>query len=572
MREEIESFLNAIYGEATGFAYSPTKAKTGTWNEYYFEWPTNKEELITHIVTESKTKDIYISPGLFHGPKARKTHFKGSNFVWAEFDGNIPTKFDSLEPTIRIRTSNPGHEHWYWRLDKFTTDIQLLEDISKRITYYFDADRSGWDATQVLRPPGTTHQESKKHVSFAEDIRVGHSYSPSAFEHLPKVPDQIQIEIDLSKLPSLESIVLKYSWTPDAIEIFQKTYKDLGPIRKRSEAMTRFAFECVEMGMSNEEIFRCLVDLDDRLKKFINRNDRSRRLSGIINYVRAKKGYQQAISLAVPYAVFRFKDFLDTEVKFEWIVQGLLEQQGLLAVAGPSGTGKTQFSLQLSISLASGQERFLDWTILKPQRILFVSLEMNHAGLKSFLETMSKDLLEPQLDRLQENLFLFPVGHALPFQQKDERAKLLDVIDSFGITGVVIDSYGVFVNDSLKEEQITNRLIDFLNKDLRTERECYVHIIHHPRKSIAGQPAKPRSLDDILYGNQYLSVHTTTVLGLYHHKGTHSIDVDFFKSRFSEVPPTFKIERTENLNFRRLTKIDKTGLSAIQNEEPKLEF
>ena len=122
---EIANFVDTLFSvDEKGYIYSPTKSESGYWQTYFFKWPQQRQDAIMHMLTQSRHSDVYLSPSLFKAPSAKKQAWKGSNYVWIEFDGNVPEKLPNgiPEPTIRVQSSEDSHEHWYWRLQDFNTN------------------------------------------------------------------------------------------------------------------------------------------------------------------------------------------------------------------------------------------------------------------------------------------------------------------------------------------------------------------------------------------------------------------------------------------------------------------
>jgi len=71
-------------------------------------------------------------------------------------------------PTLIVQSSIEGHNHCYWKLDKFIDDIEVLEDRNRAIAYVMHADTSGWDADQILRPIRTTNHKRNMPVIVKE--------------------------------------------------------------------------------------------------------------------------------------------------------------------------------------------------------------------------------------------------------------------------------------------------------------------------------------------------------------------------------------------------------------------
>src|SRR5258708_37136218 len=186
-------FLNDLFGDQDGIVYSPVKGEV--WKQYFFEWPNERVNLERHIRDYDK-RDVYISPVLFNEKRISPETFKGTNYLWTEFDGSIPT--DTIEPTMRVMSSQEGHEHWYWRLDHFTTDKVLIEDLTRRIAYHYGADLSVWDYQNVLRPIDTwNHKRNKPVTLISKNDTV---YSIDHFLNVPIPPAGTKVSISLGEL------------------------------------------------------------------------------------------------------------------------------------------------------------------------------------------------------------------------------------------------------------------------------------------------------------------------------------------------------------------------------------
>ena len=170
---EIASFVDTLFSvEDKGYAYSPTKNQYGEWETHFFKWPQKRQELILHVLSNSMDFDVYLSPSLFKAPSAKQQAWKGTHYVWIEFDGNVPEELPKgiPEPSIRVQSSEQKHEHWYWRLKDFNTDGSSIAGLCKSLTYTLDADKSGWDYNQVLRPPGLCHAVGVRSGSRREHV------------------------------------------------------------------------------------------------------------------------------------------------------------------------------------------------------------------------------------------------------------------------------------------------------------------------------------------------------------------------------------------------------------------
>lgn len=560
---EIQEFFEFLYGEQTGYVYTPTKDGE-VWTKNFFEWPTQVKELVSFCLKETTSKDVYCGPALYNKPTGRKEDIKGSYVLWTEFDGSLPPKEafgDMPSPTRRIRSSEEGHEHFYWRLDYFEVDVDAIERANRGIAYSLGADTSAWDANQVLRPVSTYNHKRQKPVLTLSKSDVQHSVD--VFSKVP-VPPTVVTDVDDGHLPDALNVVAKYRWESEAFDFFRKVEIPHG---RRSHAMMRLAFYCAEMRMSDSEAYSILMNADDRWGKFKGRTDRKRRLLDIINKARLK--YPLTVALAEDTPVYNFQDFLDVDIQVEWVIPGLLQKAGYLLLSGPPGTGKTQLSLRFAINLALGRD-FLGFSAGEPLRILFISMEMGHADLKYFVEQMAETLTAEERVTLKENLFLWPLGHGVMLGEKSGQQKVEALIEEYKPDGVFFDSLGMATTDELTEEGVVKQIMDWCAR-LRKDTGVFTWILHHNRKAQSTNK-KPNKLADV-YGSQYITSYATTVLGLW--TAGDKIELSALKVRLAKLFPSSYIQRLPGLNFSMtgipVEEIEETptGEDEEEDEKPK---
>lgn len=529
-------FLTDLFGDQDGIVYAPVKGEG--WKQYFFEWPQEREKLEKHLEDYNK-RDVYISPVLFSERRIAPETFRGTNYLWSEFDGTIPT--NAIEPTMRVMSSQEGHEHWYWKLDTFVTDKVLVEDLTRRIAYHYGADLSVWDYQNVLRPPDTWNYKRNKPVTLLD--RNETVYSVDDFLHVPIPAAGTRVTIKLGDLPDREHILAKYKWSEDAYDLLFKPEIATG---KRSDAMIKLAYELIEAGCSNEEAYVLLEQRDTVWGKYVGRSDREKRLQDFIARARAKISTIADVIQSTT-EVYRFNDFMRTNVILKWAIKGLLPVAGSMIIVGQEGIGKSTFSLRLAMALSLKEETFLGWEILVQQKTLFISLEMQHAELKQFFEDMQ--IPEERREELQEWFHIWPIGHAYPLDTPDQQIELLKFIDLHKIELIIIDSLSIAMYGSIKNDDDVKRLNSFLNEDLRKNRKCAYIEIHHLRKRGTGEERKSSELDDS-YGSRFITANAQTILLLSQKPGSSKLNVKFLKTRMTEGVKEFEIERTPDRGFQ----------------------
>jgi hypothetical protein len=541
---QVGEFFDYMYGSQKGYAYSPIKDPMQTsplnWTQHFFKWPEQRQELVNHVETNKEKLEVYYSPSLFSRPSSKKRFFENTRFVWAEFDGELPTPeklTDVPEPTLKIRSSTSNHEHWYWELDEPVQSIPDLENITSCLAYHLGADLGVWDASRVLRPPGTLHQESRRRVTVLS--RTPKTYDLEDFSNLPKPPSRIPIAITNALVPVEELLAVRYRWDSEDYKFFSKP----GPMPKgvRSSALTRLGHICMEMGMTDNEALSVLLNADNRWKKFYGRNDQIKRLAEMVSHCRAKYG-QSPISETFP--TYGFKDILKGEFKQEWLIPGLITKAGLVVVSSAPKVGKTQFCVRMGMSLATG-ENFLNWPVERAYKFHFFSMEMSAPEVKYILTQMIENQTPEQVDMLQKNFQISPLGHMITLNKKHTQDELLRKLEEVKPDVILLDSLGVSIGDNIKDDEVILETFDFINRYIRADLGITVIFVHHNRKA-QGSNQKPKGLDD-LYGSQYIGAQATSIIGLWRDKGF--IEINNLGQRLAEDYGTLVIKREPGLNF-----------------------
>lgn len=545
--QDLGHFFDFMYGGQEGYAYSPTKnpdPDNPVFEQYFFYYPKEREELIQHVLQKTQTLEVYYGPALYTNKKdAEKESYKGTNFVWVEFDGNTPANVSDIpEPSLKIQSSIDSHQHWYWKLDHFVEDINILEDVTQRLAYHLNADLGCWNANRVLRPPGTTHHESGQRVT---TLRMDPRPLPiRSFNELPAVPVRLIQDSDINFIPQALEVIAKYAWEgrEEDFKFFMTPKIDRG---HRSSALTKLGHICIEIGMTNAETLSVLLNADSRWGKFSKRRDQKARLLGIINYCRSRHPVDVVEEQAESrLKVYTYEEFVNTELKVEWVVEGLIHKKGRVIMSGPAGVGKSQATIRFAEKLARG-EKFLKWTPVRPMRTLLVSMEMPHEELYEVMDNMHITMD----DMLRENLLIMPLGYSIKLNNTASQAELAAVVEEFKPDGILFDSLGVGIGEDLSSDKIVFDTFHYIKRVLCDHYGAFTWFIHHNRKAQIGNK-KPTSLDD-LFGSQYIGAEITTGLNLW--KSSKAVDAPIemscLKMRMSKMFDPFMIKRTPDLDF-----------------------
>lgn len=539
--QDLGRFFDMMYGSAQGYVYIATKdPESSAFYQNFFQWPQKRDAIVAHCVACTKTKEVYYGPALYKRAKAEKEDFLGTYYVWCEFDGNAPDDISGLPaPSLKVQSSKSSHQHWYWRLDHFETDIKVIESISNRITYHAQADLSAWNANRVLRPPGTIHHESGLRVQLlSAEI---YPFSTESFTGLPTIPVALASSVDVGEVPAPLDVLMQYKFTTDETQFFKTKTIAKG---HRSSALTKFAHYCIEKEMTNADTLSLLLSLDERWGKFRNRKDQKDRLLGIINHVRSRHPVDPVVQETThTFRVFTYEEFINSEVKLEWVVPNLIHANGSVIVAGAPGVGKSQLSIRFAEKIAKG-EPFLKWSVDTPKKILVVSMEMPFEELNFLI----KEMKFHENEALRNNLLISTPGHSIKLNDKKRQQELNRIIEDFQPEGIIFDSFGMAINDDMSSDKIILETFDYVNGTLRGEYGLFTWFIHHNRKAQIGNP-RPKKLDD-LYGNQYIGANITTGIGLYKPTPSSPIEVSCLKLRMAPEFSSFQVQRTTSIDFQ----------------------
>jgi hypothetical protein len=573
-----------MWGATEGYVYLPTKDSAGEWQKLMYKWPLNKAGVIRHVLTASaEGKDVYFSPALFNKPKPVKENCKGANVLWADFDGSAPDDWTIGTPegrtgavvplpSLRVQSSVEGHEHVYWHLDSFESNTTLIEEKNRALAYSLQADTSGWDINQVLRPPGTTNYKHNLPVFIAEERND--SYKIERFDFLKPAKQLVNENISIDAVPPVENVLAKYSWDTSTYELFQQPTL---PDGKRSSALMQLGFFGAEHGMSDEEIFAILVHADDRWGKFAKRNDRQKRLTDIIN--RARHKYPKAIS-DLTFAgltneqtvsvdrkyIYGFNEFTESDFKVEWLISGTLQRAGLLLITAHGGVGKTQISYQMGCHAALGKS-FIHWNPLGKSKVVMLSLEMGPAALKTFHTEIAKGYDQEEIEVLERNFKVAPLGEPILIDKPQGRKLLEFFLDEYNPDLVIIDSLGKLINGDIKDDSIMRTVFNYLSI-VRAKYGCAFWVIHHNRKGTSDNK-KPREIADV-YGSQYITSEPDTVISLWKDHGEEDIEIRNVKNRLAPEHGDIKIRRIKYLNFELSSHADvPQAFEPEPDEQPK---
>lgn len=595
--ERLRQFYEYQWGDHNGQVYIATLDKGSNFTQYMIEWPRHKDQIVRNTLKlNAEGKDVYFCPSLFV-PQDKTVEFNdrgktaavranvlGSQFLWVDFDSqSAPEDWSAKaqelgipEPSLIIQSSVKGNQHVYWRTE-FTPSPEEFEQRNRNLSIALGADRSGWDANQLLRPPFTRNYGYKgngEHKGWyrgepVDVIPLGEyssgSVDPSGFDTLASAERELLASIELSgTIPTVAETLAFGNWSEDLYKQFVMTREEAeaSSLDKRSGALMKLVYLAAESGMSDEQIYTILDDADKRWEKYTKRSPSSRHkvFLDTIAKARTKIGYltgedltfaglkAQAEDGEVQKLVFSFEEFLALERNIEWLVDDFLAVGGSGIITGQPGTGKTQFGLQLCIEAALGNHDILGWNNQAgPFKTLFWSLEMGIDPLKKFMASIAP-AYEGRWREISKNFNVAPFGKAIPLTTKDGVAFMNNVLSEYRPDLLVIDSMQKVSTKPLTDEMASKELMEQA-EELRNKYGVTIVFIHHDRKK-SQDPTKvgPGGLSD-MYGSQYISANVDMVLSMRKTAVKGELIVDNWKQRLAEERDSFRIKRTPYLQY-----------------------
>jgi len=153
------SLWRHIYGEEAGMLalFSGTRSEPQSQElvdtrSAYFDYPRHLERARARAQCEAaERREVYHCAHLLTARRRVKENAAPLSALYVDGDGAKPGP-ETPSPTAIVESS-PGREQYYWRLSHPVAP-EVGEMLNRRLAYGMGADKSGWDLTQLLRPPG----------------------------------------------------------------------------------------------------------------------------------------------------------------------------------------------------------------------------------------------------------------------------------------------------------------------------------------------------------------------------------------------------------------------------------
>jgi hypothetical protein len=345
-------------------------------------------------------KDLYWCPSMFEGPDRKTELAMDEHALWADLDEADPRGLvgnQEFRPTIAWESS-PGRYQGLWIGNPALGDFQGASwpgNENQRLSYFLDADKSGWDTTQLLRIPGwpnwkPEHRRKNGTPPIGKLLwDRGPMYEMQDFKELPEVKGALTAD----KLGDIFEAEI------DAID----RHKVIARIKLKLNQRARDLLNARSVSGDRSEnlwyLIRCLADAGCTVQeivaiarasvwnKFDGRADEIKRLiteatkaidqrdpevTEIIEEEQAPKPRPQ-----------RLAAFLKDVQPPTWLIEGIATEGSVGFIAGAPKSFKSWVALDMALSVATGA-LFLDYfRVIKPGRVLYIQEEDSPVTVKS---------------------------------------------------------------------------------------------------------------------------------------------------------------------------------------------
>lgn len=460
-----------------------TKAANGDWNDHFFT--KSKFRDIKQFIADHADKDIYFCPHGFNRPRRLKKNAEPPKVLWADLDEADPREFDeALLPTVAFESS-PGRFVGLW----LVTDY-INEDLNRRLTYHLNADKGGWDFTQVLRFPGT------KNYKYDNTPRVKILWSDGPMYSV----DQIEKALPAEKKQTRTS--------GDAQAIYKKYEKKFsGFIRrellrgkprhgKRSEVFWRLVNDILEAGVSEDEAFELLRA--SPWNKFKKRRDGDEQLRREIDKATAGhfSVYDDEAGETRPHRYedsdddvedyddegFRVQWMSNVEpVNIDWIWYPYLARGEVTILEGDPGLGKSYLAQMVALAICDGK------LLPSVKKMAPIQGKVLYFDIENSADSVTKRRLA--YNGIENEMNYGQIEAAFSIDDEDYLDMVYEVMEQAKPSLVVFDTLNTYMGgaDTHKASETQQVFKEF--KQLARRFDCSVLVLRHLTKGQKGRSA-----------------------------------------------------------------------------------
>lgn len=492
-------FLMKVWGYSASkgdFVFMATKDYTdGSWKDHCFENKPGLRGEIKNFLTSypSEVYDIYFCPLPFIGKRRSKNMVNHTNILWSDIDEGNPNK---VKPTI-LWESSPGRLQGIWFLEGKKMHPEDLADLNKQLTYHIDADKGGWDLTQVLRVPGTKNHKYKTLPS----VRVL-EYDDEKVYNVRKLrkkfgTPEIKKEIHIGSNKTFEQIFSKYR-RQIPTKVKHLLTKKTATQGKRSDILWYLENKLSEAGLSPDEIITLVKN--SVWNKFKGRTDENIRLKSEMQKIiedKALKPQREIIKEQAEEELFEgfdIESYSDVMSSIDsapgWLIEGFWMKESHGIVAGEPKSFKSTLILDMAVAVASGKPFLGKYEVNEQGPVIYIQNENAKWIMKDRLEkiSMSKGLIgQVELDdpikiEWAPDFPLYMVNQQSFLITDPLHQQLLEkMMEKYKPKLVILDPLYLMFDGDINSAKELNPVLSWL-LEIRFKYKCGIILIHHWNK------------------------------------------------------------------------------------------
>lgn len=474
-----------------------TRTEGGKWKDHFFSKDQFSE--IRLFLKEHSDEDIYFCPHGFERRARQKEEAVLPKMCWADLDYVNPHNL-TPRPTVALESS-PGRYVGLW-----LTDEPVTESLNRRLTYFVEADKGGWDVTQVLRFPSTINYkyDTRPRVRVLWDD--GPTYTIKKLEKYLPQEQEADEESD-----------------EDAAELYERYHKSFpGWLRrelmagkpqrgKRSEMIWKIENELIECGVTQDEAFvlikaspwnkfRGRQNEDGQLRRelekavghhFKNFKPNAVSLKGAEKNQKRKQDEKEDTGEKNRFLLKSIAEVQEEEL--DWIWYPYLAKSELTILEGDPGLGKSYLAQMIGGCIVDGRSP----PVVKPMgkkpiqgRVAYFDIE-NSAG-----SVTKRRLIDNKVKNMKDYF-----QEEVPFSIDDEDAldEIYEALEAFNPTLVVFDTLNTYIGkaDTHKSSEVQQAFAHF--RQIAKDFNCSVLVLRHLTKSKGGDKAIYRGQGSIAF-------------------------------------------------------------------------
>lgn len=400
----------------------------------------------------------------------------------------------SLRPHIVVRSS-PDKYHAYWIVDD--VPLNRFSELQSRLALQFNGDRSVKDLPRVMRIPGFYHLKNEPVITyFDQELSLSidtPAYSLGMLEAtLPQISSGAEaqttytdsLKSTLSSRSDLENDVVPGQRNTKAAklagELFAKGYPYKLVLRKLLHWNTKIS-EPLEVS-EVEQVCKSI-------QKTHSRNNQIEMVGHDINHMTEKLFELDSA---------RVDRLIRSEPKpREWLLKDVLPLGKVGLIIAPGGTSKSQFALQLGVSVASNNALANAFQIGKPGSVLMLFAEEDiddiHRRLIAIFDNLAIKEQSEVVKSIGQNLYIKSVvgqnnlltmryekgGHLEETEYVD---RLINTVsDLKDLRLIVIDPASRFRGGDENSNEDATRFVECLERLCQTTKATII-VVHHANK------------------------------------------------------------------------------------------